>query len=276
LTVLDTNRFYKYLKNVGYYRLTGYMYPFQLADGSHTFKQPTSFDLVLNHYLFDKKLRFIILEAIERIEISIRTNISNTMALKFGPHWYLDQNYFDNSKLHSDFIGYVTSYCLDAREGFIRNYTFKYNDPVNPPSWMMIETLTFGRLASLYENLKDNQEKKEIAESYDCVVPILESWLKSLNFIRNCCAHHSRLWNRKIPLKPTIPSRKKHRFLDIIDEDTNKRLYGVLSCILFLTKSISPDSHLKDRLKRLFSEYPEINLTHMGFHEKWEQEIIWK
>ena len=139
LIVEDTERFYKYLKNVGYYRLTGYMYPFQLAGGTHAFKESTSFDLILNHYLFDKKLRFIILEAIERIEISIRTNISNTMALKYGPHWYIDQDYFNKINLHSDIIEYVTAYCRDANESFIKNYISKYNDPVNPPSWMMIE-----------------------------------------------------------------------------------------------------------------------------------------
>lgn len=73
---------------------------------------------------------------------------------------------------------------------------------------MVFEIFTFGQIASLFENLKDTEEKKLIAAEYGTVVPILESWLKSINYIRNCCAHHSRLWNRKIPLKPLIPERK--------------------------------------------------------------------
>jgi abortive infection bacteriophage resistance protein len=84
------------------------------------------------------------------------------------------------------------------------------------------------------------------------------------------------LWNRKIPLKPTIPTRKKNRFLNNVDIDTDKRLYGVLSCILFLTLTISPKSQLKNRIKNLISKYPSVNIEYMGFSGAWEEEDLWK
>ncbi|MCW3103239.1 MAG: hypothetical protein JWO09_1679 [Bacteroidetes bacterium] len=274
LSIKDKPRCLKYLQHISYYRMTGYMYPFQ-TDSSHTFKKDVSFELILDHYLFDKKLRLLIMDYIERIEVSLRATLCNIMSLAHGPHWYLNADLFNDKRLHSEFTANVQSYCADASETFIRSYNSKYSDPKSPPSWMVMETLTFGRLASLYENLKDNDEKKMVAQQYKVVVPLFQSWLKSINFIRNASAHHSRLWNRRIPLKPTIPTRKNNRFLTFIDAETDKRLYGVLSCMLFLINNISPKSKFKERLLTLFSEYPTVNIQHMGFHAQWREEEIW-
>ena len=178
--------------------------------------------------------------------------------------------------LHAEFVRNIESYCKDASETFIKSYNSKYDDPKSPPSWMVMETLTFGKLTSLYENLKDNDEKKLIAKQYKVVVPLFQSWLKSINFIRNASAHHSRLWNRRIPIKPAIPSRKNNRFLTHIDSETDKRLYGVLSCMLFLINNISPKSKFKERLLALFIEHSSVNIEYMGFHHKWKEEEIWK
>lgn len=276
LKIDNSERFYRYTKTVGYYRLTGYMYPFQENDGSHKFKNNITFDYVLNHYLFDKKLRLLLLHEIERIEISFRAIICNVYALKFGAHWYLNLDLFNDHNIHSRLIEDVKKYCSETSDLFIKNYNSKYSDPILPASWMVFEIFTFGQIASLFENLKDTEEKKLIAAEYGTVVPILESWLKSINYIRNCCAHHSRLWNRKIPLKPLIPERKNKRFLNQIDSETNKRVYGIITCMLFLVNRISPQSNFKVRLKALFNDYPEVNKLHMGFHDKWSEEPIWK
>lgn len=275
LLITDKERFIKYLKHISYYRLTGYMYPFQ-KDSTHEFKPNVTFEIILDHYLFDKKLRLLLMDYVERIEVSLRANICNIMSLKFEPHWYLDSNLFNKYELHADLIAHVKDYCKNASETFIKSYNFKYDSPDCPPSWMVMETLTFGRLASLFENLKDNDQKKEIALCYNMPVNILHSWLKSINFIRNSCAHHSRLWNRRIPLKPTIPTGKNNVFLSLIDDETDKRLYGILSCMLFLINSISPKSKFKERLISLFKEYPNVNISHMGFHNKWLEEDIWQ
>lgn len=251
------------------------MYPFQI-DEKHIFKKGVNFDTILNHYLFDKKLRLLLMDYIERIEVSFRANICNIMSLEFGPHWYLNSDLFYDENLHQELVKNIKEYCKGASETFIKSYNSKYDNPECPPSWMVLETLTFGSLASLFENLKDNDQKKEIAQTYNVVVPLFQSWLKSINFIRNACAHHSRLWNRRIPLKPTIPRRKGNKFLIYIDDETDKSLYGILSCMLFVINSISPKSKFKERLKGLFSEYSEVNILYMGFHDKWKEEDIWK
>ncbi len=272
----DPERFYKYARTIGYYRLTGYMYPFQVSDGSHNFKAPTTFNFILDHYVFDKKLKLLLLHEIERIEISFRSIICNTYALKFGSHWYLESKHFNDSNRHDQLLKEIKDYCSETSDLFIKNYNSKYTDPQLPASWMVFEIFTFGQMASLFENLKDTDEKKAIAEEFGTVVPLLESWLKSMNFIRNCCAHHARLWNKKIPLKPVIPVRRQKRFLNHVDDETNKRIYGIVSCMLFLNNKISPKSKFKERLKTLFNDYPKINKLYMGFHNDWEKEPLWQ
>jgi abortive infection bacteriophage resistance protein len=276
LIIKDSIRFQKYLRTIGYYRLSGYMYPLQASNGTHRFKENVSFDTILNHYLFDKKLRLLLLHEIEKIEIAFRSIVCNTYALKFGAHWYLDHEHFNDKNRHESLITDITAYCQDTSDLFIKNYNFKYSDPALPAAWMVFEIFIFGQLSSLFENLKDTEEKKSISKQFGSQVVIFQSWIKSINYVRNCCAHHARVWNKKIPLKPMIPQRKQNRFLNHIDEETNKRMFGIISCMLHLVNSISAGSHFKNRVKELFDEFPEINKDYMGFIKGWENEPLWK
>ena len=263
------------LDQIGYYRLTGYMYPFQFREGNHLFKENVTFQIIENHYRFDKRFRLLLIEVIEQIEIAIRAKICNTMCLKYGAHWYLMKDLFINNDFHDNFITEIEKHCNESSEVFIKKYLNTYSDPALPPAWMMMETITFRKMAVLYKNLKDTEEKKLIANSYALAVNIFESWLQSLNFVRNCCAHHLRLWNRRLPIKPVIPRRKNNRFLKEVTEATDQQMYGILSCILFLLKTINPNSDFKLRLKKLFEDHPSVNIAYMGFVGEWKSEDIW-
>lgn len=276
LEISNKDRTAYYIDSIGYYRLTGYMYPFQQNTNNQEFKKNVSFEIILDHYKFDKKLRFLLLDAIERIEIFLRSGLSNSMALTYGAHWYLDSTHFLKEDLHSKMITSISSYCDEANELFIKSYQKKYTEPALPPAWMIMETLTFGGLSSLFENLRLTEEKRKLCLKIGTVEPILKSWLKSINFVRNCCAHHSRLWNRKLPLKPQMPSRKGKEILQQMNEDTNKRMYGILSCMVFILSNINPSCKFKTKLKKLFSEYPDVNIQWMGFPSNWEEEPLWK
>lgn len=274
LLISDTEKAKYYLEKIGYFRLSGYMYPFQV-DQSHNFKPDVNFGTIIKHYKFDKKLRLLVLDAIERIEIYLRSMISNLMAVKHGAHWFLDANHFNDHSLHSSFIANLKTAIADSNDLFIKNYMHRYTEPPFPPSWMVMELLTFGSLTSIYCNMKNGEEKQEISHTMGCVTPVLESWLKSINYIRNCCAHHARLWNKKIPLKPIIPVRKGKAFLNNINDETNLRIYGILSCILHILNNINPTCSFKKRLKTLLDEYSDIPKRYMGFPGNFEEEPIW-
>lgn len=98
LGVVDTARAEHYVSAIGYYRLSAYTLPFQVGNPIHHFQAGTTFDQVLYLYVFDRQLRLLVMDAIERIEVAVRSQLNNHMAQKYGPHWYLDEQYFDRNE----------------------------------------------------------------------------------------------------------------------------------------------------------------------------------
>ena len=168
------------------------------------------------------------------------------------------------------------------KENFLRHYLSKYDSPKLPPSWMMIEMLTWGELSHLYVGLKSNQAKKQIAQNLGLHAEVLESWLKSLNDVRNLCAHHSRLWNKEHGRSIKIPTSNAIQWLQqpIILSNTairyEKRTYMLLVAIQTLLYKISPNSTWAKRLKDLIEQYPSLSKANMGMPELWHQDPFWQ
>lgn len=263
------------LRDIGYYRIKGYLPSFYQGP-LRKFLPNSKYEAVLEIYYFDKSLRLIIMNALESFEVTIRSLLFNGMAEIHGSHWFENPSHFNLPPIHSKFLDSVNEYIQGASESFIKNYRAKYTSPTLPPSWMVSEVITFGKLSSLYENLVDNQIKKDVAARFNTLPVFLESWLKSMNFLRNVCAHHGRLWNRPLPLKPKLPTRQKHRFLNHVEDETNQKLYGILSCMVYMGTHFSAHFTLKEDLKALFKLYPQIPVAAMGFPADWKSEPIWQ
>ena len=190
--------------------------------------------------------------------------------------------FFTNS-LAYDFYplakGYWWYYSFDASyydTGRTNDYKSKYFSPENPPAWMTIEIASFGQLSMLFKNLRTCDARKATAKHFGVSEIVLESWLETLSFVRNTCAHHSRLWNRKLPKRPIIPDRAADKWLEILPEtDKLNRIYIVLSIIRYMIKRINPGTTFPSRLKQLLSDYPEIPLHYMGFPNEWEGDKFW-
>lgn len=268
----------QYLQFIGYYRFAGYWFPFQeesvlVGTNDHKFKAGTTFDQILEHYTFDRKLRVLLIDAIERIEVAFRTTLSNTMCLNHGPHWYLDESLFlvDQYFSHERFLEKLDRYLKDNKNlPFLQHYVTKYNPPSRPPSWMMMEILPIGSISFVYQKLKHQADRKQIAGVFGVNPRILASWIHSVAYLRNLCAHHSRVWNKVFTITPEIV--KEHQgFLR-----HNNRFYAQSVVINAFLKIISPDSQWPIRLKELLDEHPSIPLKSMGFPENWHQEALWQ
>lgn len=162
-----------------------------------------------------------------------------------------------------------------SKEDFIKDHISKYGSENYPPVWKLMELASFGCLTKLYFNFADTPTKKDIARSYS--VPqheILESWMKSINALRNTCAHHGRVWNRIMPVMPQIPTMLSKDWLT--QKPAANRLYAVLSCMLYWLNSIDGSNIFKDELKSLFSKYPNVDTAAMGFTAHWMYEPLWK
>ena len=197
------------LKNVSFFRFRLYLFPFQKKDGSDIYVSGTSFFQVWQYYCFDRKLRLCVMDAIERIEVAVKTQIVNHLALKYGVLSYCDSSIFAmplNVSRYSEFLSILDKTILRTNEEFVQEYCENYDKSNGLPIWMVLEIMTFGNMLTLFRLLK-KQDKEIIAKAFYSNAVIFESWLAHLNYIRNICAHHARLWNRQMAVNPLIPKK---------------------------------------------------------------------
>lgn len=276
LIIGDKDRAIKYLKTVGYFRLTGYMFHLQSKDGKHTFQEGTKFEDVIALYQFDKKLRSIISEYIERIEICLRAKLTDKYSIPNGFFWYSDFKHFEDREIFDTINREIRDTFDDPKEQFLKKFKFKYTSETIPPSNMALEILSLGKLARLYKALKNQDGKSEIAEEFNLPTNAITTWFIYLANVRNICAHHSRLWNKKVTVdRPIFPSREKYKFKGKNFDDSNTTLYGIISIIDRLLLSFNPQNDFTKRIEQLIAEY-SIDCSLMGFPEKWEEIANWK
>ena len=99
LVVKNKKRVEGTLANISYYRLSAYMLPFKEYQNGviiDRFIQGTTWEQIYDLYKFDRKLRLLLFDAIERIEIAVRTQIVNQLSLKYGSHWQDNRCIFKN------------------------------------------------------------------------------------------------------------------------------------------------------------------------------------
>jgi len=276
--VADRSILIERLSHVNYYRLSAYWYPFKLQDDN--FKEGTSFEQIWRRYTFDRQIRLLLMDVIERIEVSVRTIMVNVFALKFGAFGHLEAANFssertgENNDRHTKFLEKLREEAKRSQDEFIRHSRMTYCKWPDLPLWKAAEIMSFGNMFTMFRMLEHNL-KKEISSRYDLPAVVFESWLDSLNYIRNVCAHHGRLWNRILAIKPKIPNRKNRPDFHHPISLENNRIFSLLTASKYMLDIIAHQSKWKNRLICLLEEYPDIPINEMGFPERWEQIPIW-
>lgn len=158
----------------------------------------------------------------------------------------------------------------------MREHFQKYDEPTLPPVWKTMEVVSFGTLSKLFCNFKDVEVKKRVAKSFGLPqYSYLESWMKAISALRNCCAHHGRLWNKRFPLIPQLPSRLPLCWISAKPRQQFK-LYSPLCCMSYLEQSIFPKSTFKTEIFMLLSNLPTSVLKSMGIPIEWKNESLWQ
>ena len=229
----------------------------------------------MDMYRFDRKLRLLLFNEIEKIEVAIRSCITNYASLNFGNlFWLTDKSFFSNEDKYQATLAVIDKEIQNSKEDFIIHFNETYLEAY-PPAWMIAEIIPFGSLAHIYMNLKDNGLKKKIAQHFGLQAPAFVSWLIVLGGLRNLCCHHARMWNRELPISPTEPKHMKYGWIDSSRTD-KRRMYYRICMIRYFLYTVSPDNNFKDKLKTLLAAYPNIDTAAMGFPSDWESEDIWK
>lgn len=274
LTVHDAPRALHYLQHINYYRLGAYWLPFEADHATHRFRTGTAFDDVLNLYIFDRELRLLIMDAIERIEVSIRARWAYTMAHRYGPHCHLDRQLFKPQWRYDARLAALRAEVERSQETFIQHLRNTYNEPL-PPIWALVEVMTFGQLSQWYANTRKRRDRNDVARTYDFDESVLTSFLHHLTTVRNICAHHARLWNREFTIMPKLPKDRPEKLVPALDSGGDRRIYNTLTMMLYLMNQVSPGHHWRDRLLNLLTDH-RIDPTQMGFPENWSARPFWR
>jgi abortive infection bacteriophage resistance protein len=258
------------LEYVGYYRLLVYMRALQQPDpqtGVPTFLPGTTFDDVLYLYGFDRELRLLCLDAIERIEVALRAAIVNQVAVAHGPHFFLEREHFERM---AAFVEFYQNACRDRRYLAIRHYEQRYSAPELAPIWAIMEVITYGALSRLFSGLR-LAHRKAIARQFGFDETVLASWFRSLNLLRNMCAHHNRLWNAPMHVDQPVGAKKLRGELGRTDV-----LYARLVILASLLDVMGAGAEWKRRLVELLGRYPRVSPGVMGFPEDWRSRELWQ
>ena len=262
------------LATVNYYRLSGYWYPFRNPDDS--FKAGTSFELVWSRYVFDRRLRLLVMDAIERFEVAMRTQLAHHHAIHHGPFAYALDPTSRPKMERKEYVGFYSKILEElsrSKEPFVTHFYKKYGDVHDvPPIWEAVEVMSFGNVVTLYKNTT-HKVKQDVATVFNVPDTVLDSWLLTLNTVRNICAHHARLWNRELGVKPLIPRYPQwHEPVKI----PNDRVFGILTICKHCLNCVAPQSKWPTHLNKLLTDYPDIPRDSMGIPANWTESPIWK
>ena len=291
LVIRDEDYALKKLSQISYFRLSAYFLPYQSKKDK--FNGTVDFKQIIDTYSFDRELRLLVFDCIERIEVAIRTQFIYQMAIHYSnSRWHDDKNLFIapfcnkvGTKIdpYSDFQSIIQKAKTTQKpEVFIKHYTENYKDPSNPPAWMCFELLTIGELSNLYRGLKDKEDKKRIAKFFDLHPTVFTSWLHALTYVRNICAHHSRLWNKDLAVEPSRLKKTMEAWVG--DEfNNNKRVFYFLCVLKYFLIRVNPSNSFTEKLRLLFEKYSNIPIQYLGIPSdkegnllEWEKQPLWQ
>jgi len=275
--IADREELLQRLNSVSYYRLSGYLYPFRKSDSDHQYREGTTLKLVWSRYCFDRRLRVLVLDAIERIEVSARTKLVHRFAHAYGPFGYLDDRNLPQLKIETylEWRANLVEETRRSKETFKKHFFETYGDHHKElPVWMLAELMSMGSTLTFFKGA-DPDIMRKIAAEYGLVDELFLSWFLSLNAARNICAHHSRFWNRELGYAPLLPSKNKFPAWHGESKLKNTRSGIILMICRHMLALITPTSQWRGRVENLFVEYPEISPQDMGLPHDWKAHRVW-
>ena len=262
LIVADEEYAKKILNDISYFRLIK-AYSLNLKEKNGNYRDKVTFEQIVELYLFNANFRQIIFPEIEKIEINVRCRIANYFAQQYGVLGYLEADNFVNPEYHKAFLVDIEEEIRrNSKAPFVKNFRENYEDG-KLPIYALVEVFSFGTLSKFYKNMK-NTDKKAVAKSFGVGYTYFESWLESISYVRNICAHYGRLYNAKLSKTPILYKEYLEAGIG------NNRIFGVLLCIKHLLKKDSHWNLFVDNVEMLFDKYERVDIRTMGFSENWK------
>ena len=267
-----------HIKTISYYRLSAYWHPFRKIeqDGSFSddFKEGSQFNEVMRLYEFDRRLRLLVMDAIERIEVYARTLFTYQVGQTYGTFGHTKAANFHPKFDHAPWLEKLEEDAARSKDEFITHYKNKYTGFPTLPIWMVTEVMSLGSLSFGYRGFK-NDDKKAISDEFALPHKCLGNWFHTLNYIRNICSHHGRLWNRKLAIRPsTLRSKAWHPPVT----PRNDRVFYVLLILRYLLRKAYGSDGWKVQCDQLLEPIAKDRKWRaaMGIPENWVEHPVWR
>ena len=273
MVVNDPSKTEALLRFVNYYKLRAYFIPFedQSVDGKHTFKKGTSFEDIFRLYRFDRKLRILVNDMLERFELAVRTRWAFELSQVAGPYAHEDSENFTDQIRHGEFLDDLVAKYRSSKEQFAEHHRSSYPKLRTPPIWVSVEFLSFGEMSYWLRNTKSQAIRKRVSSSFGFEPTFFETYVRQASTVRNMCSHHSRLWNRSLPFPPKkIRWAKFDKALLSSKRGSANKLYNFLAILNHIANEISPGHSWTTRLLDFLSQ-DESRLSSMGFPNDWRK-----
>lgn len=263
LIVDDEEYAKRILNDVSYFRLVK-AYSLNLKPKNGNYDNKTTFREIVDLYLFNANLRQMIFPEIEKIEVNVRCRIANYFSEQYGVLGYLETKNFVDDVYYKEFMEDIEQEIRrNSKAPFVRNFRENYEGG-NLPIYALVEVFSFGTLSKFFKNMH-NKDKKEIAKTFGVGYTYFESWLESISYVRNICAHYGRLYNAKMAKTPKLYKEYTQAGIG------NNRIFGVLLCMKNLLKSDSQWDLFVDKIEMLLDKYESVQINTMGFPENWKE-----
>lgn len=265
LIINDEDKAKQLLKDISYFRLIkGFSINLKPKNGNY--HKGTTFEHIVELYLFNTNLRQLLFPVIEIIEINARCRMANYISEVYGVLGYKDKENFDNEEYHNQFLEDVSEEIRrNKRAPFVKNFVENYEGG-ELPIYAVVEICSFGTLSKLFKNMK-NMDKKAIAKGFGVGYTYYESWIESISYVRNICAHYGRLYNAKMAKRPMLYKQYSENGIN------NDRIFSVLICMGQILKNDRHWEQFVEELTKLISKYSNLDITSMGFPVDWKDQL---
>ena len=263
LIINDEEYAKRILNDISYFRLIkAYSLGFKPKNGNYT--EGVTFEQIVDLYLFNANFRQLTFAEIEKIEVNVRCRIANHVAETYGVLGYKDPSNFVDEEYYNSFIKDIEEEIgRNSKAPFVRNFKENYEGG-ELPIYALVEIFSFGTLSKFFKNMK-NSDKKAVARNFGIGYTYLESWLESISYVRNICAHYGRLYNAKLSKTPILYKEYSQAGIG------NNRIFGVLLCMKHILKKDAHWNQYVDQIEQLVDKYEIVDVKTMGFPMNWKE-----
>lgn len=275
LAVTDAHAAAQFLSHLNYYRFSGYCLAFESQ--RHQFNGTTTFEDVVAAYHFDLALRDLLTEALEVVEVDLRAALAYTFGQRNGAFGHVDPTNFFRHFKHAQWLDGLRKEAIRSRELFVRHFQHTYYEFPDLPVWIVTEVMSFGTLSHMFKGML-KPDQRAVAQRYGIQASFLQSWMHHCVYVRNLCAHHSRLWDRTWSITPALPPTPHWQPPRV---PSNRHLFATLLILRKLLSHIPAvqgfSVQWKQRVEQHLAQPPLVShpFQSMGLTNHWQSHPLW-